>query len=145
MTYIVNESCIKCKYMDCVEVCPVDCFYEGENMLVIHPDECIDCGVCEPECPVDAIKPDTEPGLEKWLDINTKYALVWPNITVKREPPPDAKDWEGKPDKAKMLSPNPCPFRKSYPDVLVVQSSQNRNGDDGASALNCSMQWHVLL
>jgi len=107
LTYIVNESCIKCKYMDCVEVCPVDCFYEGENMLVIHPDECIDCGVCEPECPVDAIKPDTEPGLEKWLDINTKYALVWPNITVKREPPPDAKDWEGKPDKAKMLSPNP--------------------------------------
>ena len=67
MTYIVNESCIKCKLMDCVEVCPVDCFYEGENMLVIHPDECIDCGVCEPECPVDAIKPDTEAGAEKWL------------------------------------------------------------------------------
>ena len=65
MTYVVNESCIKCKLMDCVEVCPVDCFYEGENMLVIHPDECIDCGVCEPECPVDAIKPDTEPGLER--------------------------------------------------------------------------------
>ena len=62
MTYVVNESCIKCKLMDCVEVCPVDCFYEGENMLVIHPDECIDCGVCEPECPVDAIKADTEPG-----------------------------------------------------------------------------------
>ena len=65
MTYIVNDSCIRCKTMDCVEVCPVDCFYEGENMLVIHPDECIDCGVCEPECPVDAIKPDTEAGLEK--------------------------------------------------------------------------------
>jgi NAD-dependent dihydropyrimidine dehydrogenase PreA subunit len=63
MTYIVTENCIKCKYTDCVEVCPVDCFYEGENMLVIHPDECIDCGVCEPECPADAIKPDTEPGL----------------------------------------------------------------------------------
>jgi ferredoxin len=94
LTYLVNESCIRCKYMDCVEVCPVDCFYEGENMLVIHPDECIDCGVCEPECPVDAIKPDTEPGLEKWLEINAKYALVWPNITIKREPPPDAKDWE---------------------------------------------------
>jgi ferredoxin len=93
--------------MDCVEVCPVDCFYEGENMLVIHPDECIDCGVCEPECPVDAIKPDTEPGLEKWLEINTQYAQIWPNITVKREPPPDAKDWEGKPDKANLLSPNP--------------------------------------
>ena len=68
MTYIVNESCIKCKLMDCVEVCPVDCFYEGENMLVIHPDECIDCGVCEPECPVEAIKPDTEVGAEKWLE-----------------------------------------------------------------------------
>ena len=64
MTYVVLDACIKCKHTDCVEVCPVDCFYEGENMLVIHPDECIDCGVCEPECPVDAIKPDTEPGLE---------------------------------------------------------------------------------
>jgi len=107
LTYIVNESCIRCKYMDCVEVCPVDCFYEGENMLVIHPDECIDCGVCEPECPVDAIKPDTEPGLEKWLEINAKYAQVWPNITIKREPPSDAKDWEGKPNKADQFSPNP--------------------------------------
>ena len=60
MTYVVTDNCIKCKYMDCVEVCPVDCFYEGENMLVIHPDECIDCGVCEHECPAEAIKPDTE-------------------------------------------------------------------------------------
>jgi len=67
--------------MDCVEVCPVDCFYEGENMLVIHPDECIDCGVCEPECPVDAIKADSEPGLEKWLSLNAEYARIWPNIT----------------------------------------------------------------
>ena len=64
-------------------MCPVDCFYEGENMLVIHPDECIDCGVCEPECPVDAIKPDTEPGIEKWLDLNRQYSAVWPNITRK--------------------------------------------------------------
>ena len=87
MTYVVNENCIKCKYMDCVEVCPVDCFYEGENMLVIHPDECIDCGVCEPECPVEAIKPDTEPGLEKWLELNAEYAKTWPNITVKRDAP----------------------------------------------------------
>src|SRR5277367_541039 len=95
MTYIVNDNCIKCKYMDCVEVCPVDCFYEGENMLVIHPDECIDCGVCEPECPVDAIKPDTEPGVEKWLTVNAEYAKSWPNITAKKEPPADAKEWEG--------------------------------------------------
>ena len=74
MTYVVLDACIKCKYTDCVEVCPVDCFYEGENMLVIHPDECIDCGVCEPECPADAIKPDTEPGLEKWLELNRQYS-----------------------------------------------------------------------
>src|SRR6202049_5381293 len=87
MTYIVNDSCIRCKYMDCVEVCPVDWFYEGENMLVIHTDACIDCGVCEPECPVDAIKPDTVSGLEKWLALNAEYAQVWPNITVKRDPP----------------------------------------------------------
>jgi ferredoxin len=102
MTYVVNDSCIKCKYTDCVEVCPVDCFYEGENMLVIHPDECIDCGVCEPECPVDAIKPDTEPGLEKWLGLNAEYAKVWPNITVKKEAPADAGEYdavEGKFDK----------------------------------------------
>ena len=87
MTFVVNESCIRCKIMDCVEVCPVDCFYEGENMLVIHPDECIDCGVCVPECPVDAIRPDTEPGLEKWLSLNAEYAKIWPNIMVKKAPP----------------------------------------------------------
>ena len=107
MTYIVNESCIKCKLMDCVEVCPVDCFYEGENMLVIHPVECIDCGVCEPECPVDAIKPDTEPGMEKWLSINAEYAKLWPNITLMKEPPADSKEWERVPDKAQYFSPNP--------------------------------------
>ena len=72
MTYVVDDNCIRCKIMDCVDVCPVDCFYEGENMLVIHPDECIDCGVCVPECPVDAIKPDTDPGLEKWLRLNAR-------------------------------------------------------------------------
>jgi len=99
MTYIVNEKCIKCKYTDCVEVCPVDCFYEGENMLVIHPDECIDCGVCEPECPVEAIKPDTEPGLEKWLELNRKYSEDWPNLTSKKEPLPDADKFKDEPDK----------------------------------------------
>jgi len=107
MTYIVDERCIKCKLMDCVEVCPVDCFYEGENMLVIKPDECIDCGVCEPECPVEAIKPDTEPGLEKWLSINAEYANVWPNITTKKTPPADSKSWEGVAGKEKYFSPNP--------------------------------------
>ena len=72
MTYVVIDNCIACKYTDCVEVCPVDCFYEGENMLVIHPDECIDCGVCEPECPADAIRPDTEPDLDNWVTFNRK-------------------------------------------------------------------------
>jgi len=101
MTYIVNENCIKCKYTDCVEVCPVDCFYEGENMLVIHPDECIDCGVCEPECPVDAIQPDTEPGIEQWLEVNRVFAEKWPNITAKKEPLPEAESMENEDDKYK--------------------------------------------
>jgi ferredoxin len=108
MTYVVTDNCIKCKYMDCVEVCPVDCFYEGANMLVIHPDECIDCGVCEPECPAEAIIPDSEPGLEKWLKLNAEYATAWPNITVKREPPADAKEFDGKPNKLEQFfSPEP--------------------------------------
>ena len=72
MTYLVNDNCIKCKHMDCVEVCPVDCFYEGENMLVINPDECIDCGVCEPECPVDAIEQGEQDN--KWYDLNYKWS-----------------------------------------------------------------------
>ena len=103
MTYVVTEVCIKCKYTDCVEVCPVDCFYEGENMLVIHPDECI-----EPECPVDAIKPDTEPNLERWLEVNRQYSEAWPNITTKKPAPPDADAFTKEPDKfAKYFTPNP--------------------------------------
>lgn len=93
MPYVVTEGCIKCKFQDCVEVCPVDCFYEGENMLVIHPDECIDCGVCEPECPIEAIIPDTDPESEKWLEMNRDYSEKWPNITRKGESPADADDW----------------------------------------------------
>ena len=107
MTYLVTENCIKCKYQDCVEVCPVDCFYEGENFLVIHPDECIDCGVCEPECPAEAIVPDTEPDMEKWLVINTKFAEAWPNISRKGEAPADADEWKDKPGKLEMLSEAP--------------------------------------
>ncbi len=99
MTYIVTDPCIKCKFMDCVEVCPVDCFYEGENFLAINPDECIDCGVCEPECPVDAIKPDTDEGADRWVPINAEYAAIWPNITAKKAAPPDAEAWQGVPNK----------------------------------------------
>ena len=108
MTYVVTEACIKCKYQDCVEVCPVDCFYEGENTLVIHPDECIDCGVCEPECPAEAILPDTEPDAEQWLEMNREYAEKWPVITRKGDQPADADDWKDVPNKfAEHFSPEP--------------------------------------
>ena len=107
MTYVVTDNCIKCKYKDCVETCPVDCFYEGENMLVIHPDECIDCGVCEPECPADAIEPEDESNL-KWLEVNREYAEKWPNITNKGESPADAEKFDGEEGKfEKYFSPNP--------------------------------------
>ena len=99
MAHVVCKPCYGCKYTDCVVVCPVECFYEGEMMVYIHPDECIDCGVCEPECPVEAIKPDTEPNLEKWLQVNREYSEKWPNITSKKEPPADADDYRDKPDK----------------------------------------------
>lgn len=101
MTFVVTEACIRCKYTDCVEVCPVDCFYEGENMLVIHPDECIDCGVCEPECPIEAILPDTDERAEDWLEMNRKYSEKWPNITIQKEPMPEAEEMKGKADKYK--------------------------------------------
>lgn len=108
MTFVVTDICIKCKYTDCVEVCPVDCFYEGENMLVINPDECIDCGVCEPECPIDAIIPDTDPRATEWLEMNRRYAEQWPVITQVKEPMPHAQQFREETDKyKKYFSPNP--------------------------------------
>jgi ferredoxin len=108
MPYVVTENCIKCKYTDCVEVCPVDCFYEGENMLVIHPDECIDCGVCVPECPAEAIVADTDPAAEsKWLELNRHHASLWPNIMRRKEPLPDAEAMNGVPEKFRFFSPEP--------------------------------------
>jgi len=107
MTYVVTENCIKCKFQDCVEVCPVDCFYEGENFLVINPDECIDCGVCEPECPAEAIVPDSDDRAADWLEINRDFAEQWPNITRKSDPLPDADDWKDKPGKKDLLSDKP--------------------------------------
>jgi ferredoxin len=102
MTYIVNDKCIMCKHTDCVEVCPVDCFYEGENMLVINPDECIDCGVCEPECPVNAIESDTQDSAKAWIDFNKKYSSEWKQIIKKKDALPNAqqhKDEIGKLEK----------------------------------------------
>ncbi len=109
MTHVVTDNCIKCKYMDCVEVCPVDCFYAGENMLVIHPDECIDCGVCVPECPAEAIFPDSDTmGHPRWLELNRKYANLWPNIVAKNKSPLDADAWNGVLNKfAEHFNPKP--------------------------------------
>jgi len=105
MTFVVTENCIKCKYMDCVEVCPVDCFHEGPNFLVIDPDECIDCTLCEPECPVEAIFSEEElpPGQEEFTQINAELAKKWPVITEKGEPPADADEWKGVEGKKGML------------------------------------------
>ncbi len=105
MTFVVVENCIKCKYTDCVEVCPVDCFHEGPNFLVIDPDECIDCTLCEPECPVDAIvaEDDLPADQAHFLALNKDLSKKWPVITEKKAAPPDAKKWEGKPDKLKLL------------------------------------------
>jgi ferredoxin len=105
MTFVVTENCIKCKYQDCVEVCPVDCFYEGPNFLVINPDECIDCALCEPECPANAIFSEDEvpKGQEKFLALNTELSAIWPNITQIGERPADAEEWDGKPNKLPLL------------------------------------------
>lgn len=105
MTFVVTENCIKCKYMDCVEVCPVDCFHEGPNFLVIDPDECIDCTLCEPECPANAIfAEDAVPeGQKHFTALNAELAKAWPVITEMGEPPPDAKEWDGVADKLKLL------------------------------------------
>lgn len=105
MTFVVLESCIKCKYTDCVEVCPVDCFHEGPNFLVIDPDECIDCTLCEPECPVEAIVSEDEipPGQENFLELNAELAKEWPVITEAKPPPEDADEWQDKTDKLPLL------------------------------------------
>jgi ferredoxin len=105
MTFVVLENCIRCKYTDCVEVCPVDCFHEGPNFLVIDPDECIDCTLCEPECPINAIvsEDDLPEGQEQFLELNAELAKVWPIITQMKEPPPDAAEWENKPNKLQYL------------------------------------------
>ncbi len=107
MTHFVNDKCIKCKYTDCVVVCPVDCFYEGENMLVIKPEECIDCGVCIEECPAGAIEPDTVEGAEEWVELNAKYAEIWPNITELKPAPEDADKWKEVQNKMRYFSEQP--------------------------------------
>lgn len=105
MTYVVTENCINCKYTDCVEVCPVDCFHEGPNFLVIDPEECIDCTLCVPECPINAIyaEDDVPEAMKEYIALNAELARGWPVITEKKDCLPDATEWDNKPDKLKYL------------------------------------------
>ncbi len=105
MTYVVTENCIQCKYTDCVDVCPVDCFHEGPNFLVIDPDECIDCTLCVAECPAEAIfaEDDVPDDQRHFIQLNAELAKKWPVIVEKKDPLPDADAWNGKPDKLKLL------------------------------------------
>ena len=105
MAFVVTENCIKCKYMDCVEVCPVDCFHEGPNFLVIDPDECIDCTLCEPECPANAIyaEDDVPDDQQDFKQLNADLAKHWPTITEKKPSPADSAEWDGKPGKRALL------------------------------------------
>lgn len=108
MAFVVTENCIKCKYTDCVEVCPVDCFYEGPNFIAINPDECIDCALCEPECPSKAIfsEDDLPEKFKHFKDLNKELADTWPNLTRKKDPLPEAEEWKDKPDKFQYLDKN---------------------------------------
>jgi ferredoxin len=105
MTYVVTDNCIKCKYTDCVEVCPVDCFHEGPNFLVIDPDECIDCTLCEPECPAEAIfaEDDVPAGQENYIALNAELSQAWPVLTEQKPAPEDADEWNGKANKLQYL------------------------------------------
>ena len=105
MTFVVTEKCIRCKYTDCVEVCPVDCFYEGPNFLAINPDECIDCALCETECPVDAIysQDDLPEQYQPFLALNAELSVKWPNITRQKTAPADADEWAKVKDKRKLI------------------------------------------
>ncbi len=110
MTYVVAEPCVKCKFTDCVDVCPVDCFYEGENFLVINPDECIDCGACVPECPVEAIFPEDElpAKWEEYTKLNAQLAEKWPNISAKQDPLDTAEEFREVAAKRTLLSDKPA-------------------------------------
>ena len=105
MTFVVGDNCIKCKFTDCVEVCPVDCFHEGPNFLVIDPDECIDCTLCEPECPAEAIfaEDDVPEDQKEYIALNAELAKDWPVITEMKDAPEDAEEWNGKKGKLQYL------------------------------------------
>jgi ferredoxin len=112
MTYVVTENCIKCKYTDCVDVCPVNCFYEHAHMLVIDPEQCIDCGVCEPECPAEAIRPGEAPELKRWIELSAQLLKQSVPITSHKEPMPEADRWRGVTGKYQLVFEGP-PARSS--------------------------------
>ncbi|MBD3671534.1 MAG: ferredoxin family protein [Gammaproteobacteria bacterium] len=105
MTYVVTDNCIRCKYTDCVDVCPVDCFHEGPNFLVIDPEECIDCTLCEPECPAEAIfaEDDVPDDQQHFIELNAELSTQWPVISEQKDAPDDADEWNGKPNKLEYL------------------------------------------
>lgn len=103
MPHVVTDGCIRCMYTDCVEICPVDCFHIGEHMLVISPDDCIDCGVCVLECPEQAIKADSHCDAGAWIHFNAKYARLWPTIEERQKPPADVAEWAGKNEKLSLF------------------------------------------
>ena len=105
MAFIVGDACVKCKLTDCVEVCPVDCFYEGDNFIVINPEECIDCGLCEPACPVKAIYAEDElpPDQIPFIEINDNLSRKWPNLTQKKDAMPEAEKYAEIKNKIGML------------------------------------------
>ena len=105
MTHVVLESCIRCKYTDCVDVCPVDCFREGPNFLTIDPDECIDCAVCIPECPANAIFAEEDLPADQlaFIKINADLSPQFKSITKRKAALPDADEWNGKPGKIAQL------------------------------------------
>ena len=131
MTGVITDACIKCKHMDCVEVCPVDAFYEGETMLVINPLECADCGCCIDACPINAIAFDTEPAAKPWIELNAKYSKLWPNVTFDGGQTPDDaerfKDVEGKFDN--YFSPLPGEGNVGQP-IRMSKSNCARCGDE---------------
>ena len=105
MSFVVTENCINCKHTTCADVCPVECFYEGPNFVVIHPGDCIDCGICAAVCPVQAIMESRyiPKGQRSFIQLNAELASRWPNFSEKKTPPPDSEEWDGVPGKLKLL------------------------------------------
>ena len=120
MAFIVGDACVKCKLTACVEVCPVDCFYEGPNMLVINPDECIDCALCEPECPIEAIYSEDEVPEDQieYIELNAELCTQWPNIVEQKDPLPDSEDWKEVKGKFDMIE------RQDFPNFLKIKTSE---------------------